>query len=122
MTSYEKIIKPALDRFLSAMGLIMLSPLLIGICIAVFVDDPGPIFFSQKRVGKGKTFFKLHKFRTMKTSTPHDVPTHLLEDPDQYITRVGGFLRRTSLDELPQIWDIFRGKMSVIGPSTVPTT
>ena len=86
------------------------------IAIAVYVDDPGPIFFKQKRVGKGKTFFPLHKFRSMKMSTPHDMPTHMLKNPEQYITKVGGFLRKSSLDELPQIWDIFIGNMSIIGP------
>ena len=84
--------------------------------IAIFVTDPGPIFFTQKRVGKNKKIFKILKFRTMKTSTPHDMPTHLLENPEQYITKVGKFLRKTSLDELPQIFNIFIGQMSIIGP------
>lgn len=77
------------------------------------VDDPGPIFFAQKRVGKNKRYFKLHKFRSMKMSTPHDVPTHMLENPEQYITKVGKFLRKSSLDELPQIFDILIGNMLV---------
>ena len=94
----------------------MLSLVYLVIAIAVYVDDPGPIFFKQKRVGKGKTFFPLHKFRSMKMSTPHDMPTHMLQNPEQYITKVGGFLRKSSLDELPQIWDIFVGNMSIIGP------
>ncbi len=86
------------------------------ICIAVFVDDPGPVFFSQKRIGLNKRYFKLHKFRTMKMSTPHDVPTHMLENPEQYITRVGKFLRKHSLDELAQIFDILiSSQMSLIG-------
>lgn len=116
LSGYDSKVKPFLDRLLSFAGLIMLFPVFGMISLAVYIDDPGPIFFTQKRVGKGKHFFYLHKFRTMKMSTPHDVPTHQLKDPDQYITRVGRFLRKTSLDELPQIWDIFRGKMSVIGP------
>ena len=109
-------VKPALDRALSFAGLIVFSPLMLSIALAVVIDDPGPVFFIQKRVGKNGSFFQLHKFRTMKMSAPHDVPTHELKDTDQYITRVGAFLRKTSLDELPQIWDIFRGKMSVVSP------
>lgn len=115
-TVYERKIKPAIDRILSFVALILLSPLFGLISIVIYMDDPGPVFFTQKRVGKGKAFFNLHKFRSMKMSTPHDVPTHQLEHPEQYITKVGRVLRKTSLDELPQIWDIFRGKMSVIGP------
>lgn len=113
---YRKWIKRGIDILLSGLGLICLSWLYIILMIAVKVDDPGPAFFTQKRVGKGKTLFELHKFRSMKMSTPRDTPTHLLENPEQYITRVGRFLRRSSLDELPQIWDIFIGKMSIIGP------
>ena len=113
---YERVIKRGLDIVLSFAGLLLLSWLFLLIGIAVYIDDPGPVFFSQKRVGKGKTYFQLHKFKTMKSSTPRDVPTHLLENPEQYITRPGRFLRKSSLDELPQIWDIFRGKMSIIGP------
>ena len=113
---YERIFKRWIDIVLSAMGLLVLSVVYLVIAIAVYVDDPGPIFFKQKRVGKGKTFFPLHKFRSMKMSTPHDMPTHMLQNPEQYITKVGGFLRKSSLDELPQIWDIFVGNMSIIGP------
>ena len=113
---YERIFKRWIDIVLSAMGLLVLSVVYLVIAIAVYVDDPGPIFFKQKRVGKGKTFFPLHKFRYMKMSTPHDMPTHMLQNPEQYITKVGGFLRKSSLDELPQIWDIFVGNMSIIGP------
>lgn len=113
---YERSLKRLLDVILSFIGLLLLSPLYLIITIAIFIDDPGPVLFTQKRVGKNKKFFKLHKFRSMKMSTPHDVPTHMLENPDQYITRVGRFMRRTSLDELPQIWDIIIGNMSVIGP------
>ncbi len=113
---YEKIIKRLIDIVLSAGGLLVLSWFYLILAIAVYIDDPGPVFFKQKRVGKGKTFFPLHKFRSMKMSTPHDMPTHLLKNPEQYITRVGKFLRKSSLDELPQIWDIFVGNMSIIGP------
>lgn len=113
---YEQVVKPCMDHVLSFLGLIILSPLFGLISLAIYFDDPGPVFFTQKRVGKDKTFFELHKFRSMKMSTPHDVPTHQLQNPEQYITKVGAFLRKTSLDELPQIWDIFRGKMSIIGP------
>lgn len=113
---YQKFFKRLLDIILSFFGLIVLSWLYLVIIIAIKIDDPGPAFFSQDRIGIHKTIFKVHKFRTMKMSTPHDVPTHQLENPQQYITKVGGFLRKTSLDELPQIWDIFIGKMSVVGP------
>jgi len=113
---YEKFLKRLIDIVLSAAGLIVLSWLYLLIAAAVFIDDPGPVLFKQKRVGIGKTYFFLHKFRSMKMSTPHDMPTHLLENPEQYITRVGKFLRKSSLDELPQIWDIFVGNMSIIGP------
>lgn len=114
--TYELYYKRILDVAISFVGLLLLSPIFLAISVAIFITDPGPVLFTQKRVGSGKIYFKLHKFRTMKMSTPHDVPTHQLENPEQYITRVGGFLRRTSLDELPQIWDILRGKMSIIGP------
>lgn len=113
---YERSIKRALDIVLSFGGLTILSPVFLVLFLAIVIDDPGPVFFTQKRVGKNKQYFKLHKFRSMKMSTPHDVPTHMLENPDQYITKVGKFIRAHSLDELPQIWDIFIGNMSVIGP------
>lgn len=113
---YEKRVKRAIDVVLSFGGLVLLSPVFAAIAIAIKVEDPGPVLFTQKRVGQNKKFFKLHKFRSMKMSTPHDVPTHQLENPEQYITKVGKFLRAHSLDELPQIWDIFIGNMSVIGP------
>lgn len=113
---YDKYGKRALDVFLSGMGLIVLSPVFVGITLAIKIDDPGPALFTQKRVGKNKQYFKLHKFRSMKMSTPHDVPTHMLDNPDQYITRTGRFIRRHSLDEIAQLWDIFIGNMSVIGP------
>lgn len=113
---YERHIKRFLDIFLSLCALVFLSPLFLFLIIAIKIDDPGPAFFTQKRVGKDKKLFPLHKFRSMKMSTPHDTPTHLLDDPDQYITRVGRFLRKSSFDELPQIFDIFIGNMSIIGP------
>ena len=113
---YEKYIKRAMDVVLSFGGLVVLSPILLGISIAIIIDDPGPVLFTQKRMGQNKKYFKLHKFRSMKMCTPHDVPTHMLDNPEQYITKVGKFLRAHSLDELPQIWDIFIGNMSVIGP------
>ncbi len=113
---YDKYVKRGIDVALSFGGLIALSPVLIGLSAAIYIDDPGPILFTQKRIGKDKQYFKLHKFRSMKMSTPHDKPTHMLENPEQYITNVGKFIRAHSLDELPQIWDIFIGNMSVIGP------
>lgn len=113
---YDKYGKRAMDIVLSFGGLVLLSPIYAGIALAIKIDDPGPVLFTQKRMGQNKQYFKLHKFRSMKMSTPHDVPTHMLDNPDQYITKVGKFLRAHSLDELPQIWDIFIGNMSVIGP------
>lgn len=113
---YEKYIKRGLDVLLSFGGLVVLSPVFLILAVAIYIDDPGPILFTQKRTGKNKQYFKLHKFRSMKMCTPHDKPTHMLENPEFYITRVGKFLRAHSLDELPQIWDIFIGNMSVIGP------
>lgn len=113
---YEKYLKRALDKSLSFAGLVVLSPVMLGISAAIKMEDPGPVLFTQKRVGEDKQYFKLHKFRSMKMSTPHDVPTHMLENPDSYITKVGGFIRKHSLDELPQIWDIFIGNMSIVGP------
>lgn len=113
---YERFIKRFIDVVLSFCGLVVLSPALLIIVIAIKADDPGPVLFTQKRVGKNKQYFKLHKFRTMKMSTPHDVPTHMLSNPEQYITRVGKFMRKHSIDELAQIWDIFLGNMTIIGP------
>lgn len=113
---YEKVFKRLIDIVLSACGLIVLSWLYLLIAVAIVIDDPGPVMFTQKRVGKDKKYFQLHKFRSMKMSTPHDMPTHMLDNPDQYITRIGRFIRKTSLDELPQIWDIFTSKMAIIGP------
>lgn len=115
-TVYKMFIKRMFDVVLSFLALCFLSWLYLAIIIAIKIDDPGPAFFTQKRVGLHKSHFKLHKFRSMKMATPHDVPTHQLDNPEQYITKVGKFLRKSSLDELPQIWDIFVGKMSIIGP------
>ena len=113
---YLKFGKRLLDLILSGCAIVVLSPVYLLIAIAIKLDDPGPVFFRQKRVGIHKTHFEILKFRTMKCCTPKDVPTHLLENPEQYITRVGKVLRKTSLDELPQIFQIFTGKMSIIGP------
>ena len=113
---YEKVIKRIIDIVLSLSGLILLSWLFILIALIIVIDDPGNPFFAQKRVSEGKGTFRLYKYRTMRLSTPHDTPTHLLENPDQYITRVGGFLRRTSLDELPQFLNILKGDISIVGP------
>lgn len=117
---YQKYGKRLMDLVLSACGIVVLIPLWIVLAIAIKIDDPGPILFRQKRIAMDengqKRFFQIYKYRSMKMSTPKDCPTHLLENPEQYITRVGGFLRRTSLDELPQIFNIFFGQMSIIGP------
>lgn len=113
---YKRYFKRGIDILLSLAGLVLASWLFLLIALAIELDDPGPVFFSQKRVGRHKTYFQLYKFRSMKRSTPHDTPTHLLEHPEHYITRVGRFLRKTSLDEIPQLWNILRGDMSVIGP------
>ena len=110
------LVKRMLDIILSFGGLVVLSPVFLVISLAIVIDDPGPILFTQKRVGQNKRYFKLHKFRSMRMATPHNVPTHMLSNPEQYITKVGKFIRVHSLDELPQIWDIFIGNMSVIGP------
>ena len=113
---YQKFGKRLLDIILSACGIIVLSPVYLLVALAIKIDDPGPVFFRQKRVGIHKSHFQILKFRTMKMNTPKDTPTHLLENPEQYITRVGRVLRKLSLDELPQIFQIFTGEMSVIGP------
>ena len=113
---YRTFFKRLLDIILSGCAIVILSPLLLVIAIAIKIDDPGPVLFRQKRVGIHKTHFSIMKFRTMKMDPPKDPPTHLLENPEQYITKVGKFLRKSSLDELPQIFQIFTGKMSIIGP------
>ena len=113
---YQNVIKRLLAIVLSLLGLICLGWLLILLCIAIKIDSPGPVLFKQKRVGKGKSHFYILKFRTMRIDTPKDMPTHLLANPEQYITRVGKFLRKTSLDELPQLLNILKGDMAIIGP------
>ena len=113
---YNKVVKRLIDLLLSGIGILVLSPVYLILAIAIKIDDPGPVFFRQKRVGMHKSHFMIMKFRTMKMETPRDVPTHLLQNPEQYITRMGKFLRKTSLDELPQLFQIFTGKMSIVGP------
>ena len=113
---YSRGIKRIIDFILSLCGLIILSPVFLILCIWIKLDSKGPILFKQKRVGKHKTYFNIYKFRTMYIDTPKDMPTHMLANPDQYITKAGHFLRKTSLDELPQILNILKGEMSIIGP------
>lgn len=110
------VLKRFFDIILSLVAIIVFSWLLIIIAIAIVVEDKGNILFKQKRIGKNKKEFYIYKFRTMKVSTPKDVPTHLLDNPESYITKIGGFLRRTSLDELPQLFNILKGDMSIVGP------
>ena len=113
---YQKFGKRMIDLILSGCGILVLAPVYLILALAIKIDDPGPILFRQKRVGIHKSHFHIMKFRTMKMETPRDMPTHMLENPEQYITRVGKILRKTSLDELPQIFQIFTGEMSIIGP------
>lgn len=113
---YRNCIKRCIDFILSLLGLILLSPIFLILCIWIKLDSKGPILFKQKRVGKNKEYFNILKFRTMSIDTPSDMPTHMLSNPEQYITRAGKFLRRTSLDELPQIINILKGEMAIIGP------
>lgn len=113
---YERFFKRILDILLSLAGLVVLGIPMAIIALCVKRGSPGPVFFRQKRFGVNKSFFNILKFRTMRTDTPRDVPTHLLSDPTKWITRTGAFLRKTSLDELPQLFNILAGQMSVIGP------
>ena len=118
---YDRIIKRIIDFVLSLAGIIVLIPVWIILAIAIKIDDPGPVLFKQKRIARDNKdgtvkYFYILKYRSMKTSTPKDMPTHLLKNPEQYITKVGGFLRKTSLDELPQIFNIFLGQMAIVGP------
>ncbi len=113
---YTKFIKRAMDIVLSGIGLLVLAIPMLIVAIIIRCEDPGPVIFKQKRVGLQKKCFNLYKFRSMKMNTPHDVPTHMLSNPEQYILQVGSFLRKTSIDELPQLWNIFKGDMSIIGP------
>ena len=113
---YQKYVKRWLDFILSLIGLILLSPLFLFLITLIKLDSEGPILFRQKRIGIHKTYFYILKFRTMHSNTPTDIPTHLLKEPKQYITRIGYFLRKTSLDELPQIINILKGDMAIVGP------
>lgn len=113
---YQTYIKRGIDFILSLLGVILLSPLCLILMVLIKADSRGPVFFRQKRVGIHKTYFDILKFRTMRVDTPKDLPTHLLDAPEQYITRIGAFLRKTSLDELPQILNILKGDMTIIGP------
>lgn len=113
---YKYFFKRLFDVLLSGIGIIVLVPFWLVFFIAIKIDSKGSIFFKQKRIGIHKKIFNILKFRTMRVDTPHDVPTHMLENPDKYITKIGHFLRKTSLDELPQIFNIFIGQMSIIGP------
>lgn len=110
------IIKRVIDFILSLIAIIILSPIFLVLAIWIKMDSPGPIFFKQKRIGKNRTFFQIYKFRTMRSDTPKDTPTHLLNDPASFITKSGNFLRKTSLDELPQLINILKGEMAIIGP------
>jgi len=111
-----KYIKRIIDFLLSFLILVIFSPIWLILVLVVALDSRGPIFFTQKRIGRGKKFFQIYKFRTMRIDTPRDMPTHMLKNPEQYITRAGRFLRKTSLDEIPQLINILRGEMSVVGP------
>lgn len=113
---YKNCMKRLLDTVLSLLGIIVLSPLLLLLAAVIKLTSPGPVFFKQKRVGKNNVSFYIYKFRSMRIDTPKDMPTHLLENPDQYITRIGRIMRKTSLDELPQLFNIIKGNMAMIGP------
>lgn len=113
---YAHYIKRIIDFMLALLGLIILSPLYLVIIIAIKLDSKGPVLFEQERMAQHKQTFKIYKFRTMRTDTPHNMPTHMLAHADSFITPVGKFLRKTSLDELPQLLNIIKGEMSIIGP------
>ena len=117
---YKYFIKRLIDIILSSMAIVVLAIPMLIIAIIIKIDDPGPVLFKQKRIGKNKNgevaYFMIWKYRSMKMSTPHDTPTHLLENPEQYITRIGKFIRKTSIDELPQIYQVFMGNLSCVGP------
>lgn len=113
---YKHFLKRFLDIVLSLMGIIVLAIPMIVVALIIKHEDPGPALFKQKRVGQGKRYFDIFKFRSMLLSTPHDVPTHMLEDPDRYLLKCGRFLRKFSIDELPQLFNILKGDMSIIGP------
>ena len=116
MHLYERYIKRILDLLLAAVGAVVLSPLILLAALAIRLDSPGPVMFRQRRVGKNKTYFEILKFRTMRDDCPKDVPTHLMKNPSRWLTRTGRFLRRTSIDELPQVFNILKGDMSIVGP------
>lgn len=113
---YILYLKRLLDIMLSGLAILIISPLLMFISLWIKLDSRGPVFFKQRRIGKDKKLFEIYKFRTMRVDAPHDVPTHLLSNPEEYITRSGRLLRKTSLDELPQLFNIFAGYMSIVGP------
>lgn len=113
---YKRCIKRVIDLILSLIGLIILAIPMLIVSLIIFIDDPGPVIFKQKRIGIRRMFFNCYKFRSMKMSTPHDVPTHMLDNPEQYITRWGKFMRKMSIDELPQIFNIVKGDMAIVGP------
>ena len=113
---YRRFFKRLIDFLLSLLGTILLSPVLAALAVWVKCSSPGAVLFKQKRVGRGKTYFQIYKFRSMRSDTPKDMPTHLLENPEAFITPAGRFLRRTSLDELPQRFNILKGELSIVGP------
>ena len=113
---YQNFIKRIIGFLMALILVILLSPILLIIAIAIKCESKGPVLFKQKRVGKHKKLFEIYKFRSMRTDTPKDQPTHLLQNPESYITKVGGFLRKTSLDELPQLFNILKGEMAWVGP------
>ncbi len=113
---YRKFFKRLIDLVLSSVGIVVLALPMVVFALIIRIEDPGPAIFRQKRVGIHKTYFSVLKFRSMKTSTPHDMPTHMLENPDQYLLKCGRWMRKMSIDELPQLFNIFTGKMSIIGP------
>lgn len=119
---YIKFFKRLIDIILSGIGLIVLGIPMLVVAILIRCEDPGPVIFKQKRVGLHNKYFNLYKFRSMKMNTPHDMPTHMLENPEQYILKVGGFIRKTSIDELPRMWNIFKGDMSIIGERDIIVT
>lgn len=123
---YKCVIKRLIDIVISSVAIVLLAVPMLIIAIVIKIDDPGPALFKQKRIGKNKngevTYFMIWKYRSMKMSTPHDTPTHLLENPEQYITRIGKFIRKTSIDELPQIYQVFTGKLSCIGDRCIIET
>lgn len=113
---YRKFFKRLMDLVLSSVGIMVLALPMVVFALIIRIEDPGPAIFRQKRVGIHKTYFSVLKFRSMKMSTPHDMPTHMLENPDQYLLKCGRWMRKMSIDELPQLFNIFTGKMSIIGP------